>query len=39
MSVYESMYVLVGWLVGWLFRFYGMSTFVGYLMSISFLYK
>ena len=27
------------WLVGWLFGFYGISTFVGYLMSNPFLYK
>ena len=25
--------------VGWLFGFYGLSTFVGYLMPNSFLYK
>ena len=29
----------VGWLVGWLVRFYGISTFVGYLMPNPFLYK
>ena len=28
---------MVGWLVGWVF--YGVSTFVGYLMPNSFLYK
>ena len=27
-----------GWLVGW-FEFYGISTFVGYLMPNLFLYK
>ena len=27
------------WRVGWLFGFYGISTFVGYLMPNSFLYK
>ena len=30
---------LVGWLVDWLVRFYGISTFVGYLMPNPFLYK
>ena len=28
-----------GWLVGWLFGFYGISTLVGYLMPNPFLYK
>ena len=27
------------WLVGWLVGFYGISTFVGYLMPNPFLYK
>ena len=27
------------WLVGWLFGFYGVSTFVGYLMPNPFLYE
>ena len=27
------------WLVGWLVSFYGISTFVGYLMPNTFLYK
>ena len=30
---------LVGWLVGWVFGFYGISTFVGYLMPNPFLQK
>ena len=29
----------LGWLVGWLVRFYGLSTFVGYLTSNPFLCK
>ena len=29
----------VYWLVGWLVRFYGISTFVGYLILNPFLYK
>ena len=28
-----------GWLVDWLFGFYGLSTYVGYLMPNLFLYK
>ena len=34
--VLECEIVVSGWLVGW---FYGISTFVGYLMSTPFLYK
>ena len=30
---------LMSGLVGWLFRFYGISTFVGYSMPNPFLYK
>ena len=30
---------LLVWLVGWLVVFYGISTFVGYLMPKSFSYK
>ena len=28
-----------GWLAGWLFVFYGISTFIGYLMPNQFLYQ
>ena len=31
--------MLDGWLVGWLFGFYGISIFVGYLTPNPFLYK
>ena len=31
--------LIMGWLVGWLVGFYGISTFVGYLMPNPFLYK
>ena len=31
--------MLVGWLVGWLFGFCGISTFVGYLTPNPFLYQ
>ena len=32
-------YIQVYWLVGWLVGFYGISSFVGYLMPNLFLYK
>ena len=38
-SLFSLMCLLVGWLVGWLVGFYGISTFVGYLMLNPFLYK
>ena len=31
--------VKLNWLVSWLIGFYGISTFVGYLMPNPFLYK
>ena len=31
--------ICIIWLVGWLFGFYDISTFVGYLMANPFLYK
>ena len=34
-----EVYVFMGGLVGWLVGFYGISTFVGYLMPNPFLYK
>ena len=36
---FEQELVKVGWLVGWLFGFYGISTFVGYLTPNPFLYN
>ena len=36
---FECVWILVGWLVGWLVEFYGISTFIGYLIPNPFLYK
>ena len=36
---YNILWDFDGWLVGWLFWFYGISTFVGYLMLNLFLNK
>ena len=38
-SVYIYIFIYMGVYRSWLFRFYGISPFVGYLMPNTFLYK